>query len=184
MREQMFTPEETHEFFQIMQQARSDAQRRWFRRTEVAMHRALQFLVAGGTPYHCTAGDRLITVGSNGDLYPCRRMPIHVGNLLETSLAELYYESDLFRALRDRSRISDGCDGCMFTKLCRGGLKCLSYAVNGDPFTADPGCWLHRDPGGSKQPMIGAEAISLLEKRERCEPVIFTQGLARFQMFC
>lgn len=142
MRGQMLTPEETHEFFQLMQQARSDARRRLFRRTEVAMHRALQFLVAGGTPYHCTAGDSLITVQPNGDLYPCRRMPIRVGNLMETSLAELYYESDLFRALGVRSRISDGCDGCMFTKLCRGGLKCLSYAVTGDPFTADPGCWL------------------------------------------
>jgi len=149
MREQMLTPGETREFFQLMHQARSDAQQRWFRRTEVAMHRALQFLVAGGTPYHCTAGDSLITVGPNGDLYPCRRMPIRVGNLMETSLAELYYESDLFRALRDRSRISEGCEGCMSTKLCRGGLKCLSYAVSGDPFTADPGCWL-RTPDREK----------------------------------
>jgi radical SAM protein with 4Fe4S-binding SPASM domain len=105
------------------------------------MHRALQFL-EGGHPYQCTAGDRLITVQPNGDLYPCRRMPIRTGNLLETPLVDLYQKSPLFRALRDRDRTSKGCQGCLFSGLCRGGLKCLSYAVTGDPFVADPGCWL------------------------------------------
>ena len=82
-----------------------------------------------------------MTVQANGDLYPCRRMPIQVGNLMETPLADLYYNSDLFSRLRDRDRISHGCQDCFYSKLCCGGLKCLSYAVAGDPFKADPGCW-------------------------------------------
>lgn len=142
LKKQVLTSEETREFFEIMKKARSNAARFWFKRTEIAMHRALQFLVGDGTPYHCTAGDTLIAVQPNGDLYPCRRMPIRVGNLLETPLVELYYESGLFLALRNRQNVSDGCQDCSYSKLCRGGLKCLSYAVTGDPFTADPGCWL------------------------------------------
>jgi radical SAM protein with 4Fe4S-binding SPASM domain len=106
------------------------------------MHRGLQFLVGGGRPYHCNAGDSLITVQHNGDVYPCRRMPIRVGNLKETRLAELYYSSDLLCALRDQQRVSRGCEACCFAPLCRGGLKCLSYATTNDSFTADPGCWL------------------------------------------
>jgi radical SAM protein with 4Fe4S-binding SPASM domain len=141
LRQQMLTPDETREFLEIMHKARKKAECRWFNRTEIAMHRALQFLIAGGRPYHCTAGDTLVTVQPNGDLYPCRRMPIQVGNLTETSLVELYYGSDLFHNLRDRSRISDSCQSCFYSKLCRGGLKCLSYAVTGDPFRSDPGCW-------------------------------------------
>ncbi len=141
LREQVLTPDETHEFFEIMNRARNEAASCWFGRTEIAMHRALQFLMAGGMPYHCSAGDTLITVQPNGDLYPCRRMPIRVGNLMETSLLELYYQSKLFCALRNRHRISDGCQDCFYAKLCRGGLKCLSYAETGDPFKADPGCW-------------------------------------------
>jgi len=141
LREQVLTPEETRELFELMRAARAEASGRWFGRTEIAMHRALQFLVAGGRAYHCTAGDSLVTVGPNGDLYPCRRMPIRVGNLMETPLAELYYGSDLFCALRDRQRVSEGCRGCPHSARCRGGLKCLSYAVTGDPFQADPGCW-------------------------------------------
>jgi radical SAM protein with 4Fe4S-binding SPASM domain len=138
LKENVLTPEETQEFFEIMKKARNQEARRWFGRTEIAMHRALQFLVAGGRPYHCTAGDTLVTVHPNGDLYPCRRMPIPVGNLLETPLTELYFNSDLFHALRNRNLISERCQDCFYSELCRGGLRCLSYAMTGEPFEADP----------------------------------------------
>ena len=141
LQEQVLTPDETREFFNIMLKARAQAVHSWFGRTEIAMHRALQFSLAGGRPYHCAAGDTLVTVLPNGDLYPCRRMPIRVGNVMETRLEELYYSSDLFCALRNRHLVSAGCQDCFYAGLCRGGLKCLSYAVKGDPFTADPGCW-------------------------------------------
>jgi radical SAM protein with 4Fe4S-binding SPASM domain len=114
---------------------------RWIGHTEIAMHRALQFLLAGGTPYHCTAGGTLLTVMPNGDVYPCRRMPVRVGNLFETSLEKLYSQSQFLRALRDRSGCSDGCEGCAMSS-CRGGLRYLSYAMSNDPFKADPSCWL------------------------------------------
>lgn len=142
LHEGVLTPEETWEFFTIMQKARRKSLRYLFNRTEVAMFRALQFMESPGRPYYCTAGDSLITVQPNGDLYPCRRMPVRVGNLMETPLSELYYHSNLFNELRDRNRVSKGCETCSFSEKCRGGLKCLSFAVTGDPFTADPGCWV------------------------------------------
>jgi len=141
MAEEMLNPQETQEFFEIMERERVKTQRSWFNKTEISMHRALQFLVGDGKPYRCTAGDTLITVQPNGDLYPCRRMPISVGNLTTVPLKELYYKSGLFQDLRDRNKVSDGCEKCFYNKLCQGGLKCLSYAVTGDPFKKDPGCW-------------------------------------------
>jgi radical SAM protein with 4Fe4S-binding SPASM domain len=143
LKEQMLSPDETREFFNIMYRAHNEAMRK-FSRTEISMHRALQFLVGGGHPYHCGAGETLITVLPNGDLYPCRRMPIRVGNLMETPLTELYFTCDLFCSLRNPNNISDECRDCIFSSKCRGGLKCLSYAVTGDPFKADPGCWRSR----------------------------------------
>jgi radical SAM protein with 4Fe4S-binding SPASM domain len=140
MNETELSTDETREFFEVMYRAKNKAMLR-FSRTEISMHRALQFLIAGGQPYRCTAGDTLITIHSNGDLYPCRRMPERVGNVLETPLSELYFRSDFFSALRDRNRMSEGCEECDFFSKCRGGLKCLSYARTGDPFKADPGCW-------------------------------------------
>jgi radical SAM protein with 4Fe4S-binding SPASM domain len=142
---QVLTPQETREFFAVMRKSRPTFWRSWFGASEVAMHRALQFLVGGGRPYRCTAGDSLITVQPNGDVVPCRRMPLRVGNLLETPLAELYERSPLLRALRDPDRPSRGCEECAFARLCGGGLRCLSTAVHGDPFVADPGCWLARN---------------------------------------
>jgi len=139
LREQIMTPAETKEFFMLMEQARD--RWAWFSRTEIAMFRALQFLIGGGRPYHCTAGDTLLTIQPNGDLYPCRRMPIRIGNVLEIPLLELYDTSELLQKLRCPEQISAGCQDCFYAKLCRGGLKCLSYAITGDPFEADPGCW-------------------------------------------
>jgi radical SAM protein with 4Fe4S-binding SPASM domain len=138
--DQLLTTAETREFFEVMHQARRECAEQ-FSRTEIAMARALQFLVGGGAPYHCGAGDTIVCVQPNGDLYPCRRMPIRVGNLFQTPLAELYEESVLFWALRDRSRTPAACASCRFRESCGGGLRCLSYAVTGDPFAADPGCW-------------------------------------------
>jgi radical SAM protein with 4Fe4S-binding SPASM domain len=140
LRDQVLTPDETREFFALMRQARNDASQAWFGRTEVAMHRALQFLAAGGRPYRCQAGDGLLTVMHDGTIYPCRRLPIWVGNSSEQSLAEVYYGSEVLRQLRHPDKITKGCHGCFYAALCRGGLRCLAYAVNGDPFTADPGC--------------------------------------------
>lgn len=138
---QALTPAETQELFVLMRQARQQVHARPGNRTEISMNRALQFL-EGGRCYRCTAGDTLITLMPNGDLYPCRRMPIRSGNVLEKPLSKLYFESDLLRRLRDPKGVSSGCEGCGYRGACRGGLKCLSYATTGDPFTADPGCWL------------------------------------------
>jgi radical SAM protein with 4Fe4S-binding SPASM domain len=142
----VLSPEQTREFFGVMRRARDAIRRRWFNRTEVSMHRALQFLEGGSRPYRCTAGDTLLTVMPNGDLYPCRRMPVHVGNIVETPLCELYH-GDFLRSLRDSQQVSKGCEACIWRKRCGGGLKCLSYAVTGDPFTTDPGCWLATGEG-------------------------------------
>ncbi len=138
-------PLETFNFFKLMNRARESGKMSgWLRprRTEVAMHRGLQFLVGGGRPYKCAAGESLISILPNGDVYPCRRMPVRVGNVLETSLAKIYHESEMLNALRDPDRIGDRCRRCFFARECRGGLRCLSYAINGGPFEGDPGCWL------------------------------------------
>lgn len=145
--EQTLTPTETREFFEIMLAARIDAACGAFGQTEIAMGRGLQFLVAGEKPYRCRAGDSLVTILPNGDLYPCRRMPILIGNVLDTPLVELYYGHEVLRALRDRDRISDGCEACRYAGFCRGGDRCLSYAATGDPFRADPGCWMAHGEG-------------------------------------
>jgi radical SAM protein with 4Fe4S-binding SPASM domain len=134
--------EETLAFFKLMERSRKKKRPFLPDKKDVAMHRALQFLVGGGEPYHCCAGDTLITVLPNGDVLPCRRMPVVVGNIFEKPLKEIYLDDPFLQSLRDKNTICRGCEQCLFNKVCGGGLRCLSQAVNGSPFYADPGCWL------------------------------------------
>ncbi len=158
----VLAPEETRDFFHALERARRRAKHIPFFRTEVAASRALQFLASGGEPYRCVAGDTLLTVQADGDVVSCRRMPIPVGNVTTASLARIYRDSDLLAALRDRDRVSEGCEGCFYARLCRGGLRCLAYAMTGDPFRRDPGCWMgiarHRggEPGGGEKTRLRA----------------------------
>lgn len=137
--ENVLTPDETREFIGIMER---ESRSSWFRYSRVKLHRSLQFTATGATPYRCSAGDTLVTVLANGDVCPCRRMPIVVGNMLEHSLEDLYQDSKIFRNLRDRGRVSKGCEKCFYARTCGGGSRCIACAVHGDPFNADPGCWL------------------------------------------
>lgn len=150
----ILTPDETRELFETMA---AEAKRGWRRRTEISLLRALQFIVGGGVPYRCTAGDGLVTVLANGDLCPCRRLPRTVGNVLRQPLAELYASSPVFCELRNRQRVSAGCEKCFYSHTCGGGLRCLAYAVHGDPFRADPGCWLAVAPAAEAATLAAPE---------------------------
>ena len=96
--------------------------------TQVTMSRALQFLQTGEIPYKCTAGTKLLTVMENGDLVPCRRMPIVLGNVLKENLLEIYKKSNVIKQL-EREEIPKECIKCEHSEKCRGGLKCLTYAM-------------------------------------------------------
>jgi radical SAM protein with 4Fe4S-binding SPASM domain len=138
--EDMFlNSDETREYLKLMQK---EQQRGWLRKSRVTLYRSLQFIVSGEQPYRCAAGDTLVTVLPNGDVCPCRRMPLVVGNLFNENVEKIYAESELFQKLRDRTRVADGCEGCFYSRTCNGGSRCLASAVHGDPFRADPGCWL------------------------------------------
>ena len=138
----LMTPDETREFIGLMERER---RRGWLGPSPVVLHRSLQFTAEGVSPYRCSAGDTLVTVLPNGDVCPCRRMPIVAGNMLRQPLESIYGTSDLFSRLRDRNRMSSGCEGCFYARSCGGGSRCLAWAVHGDPFRADPGCWLASD---------------------------------------
>ncbi len=167
----VLTPEETREFFTVMDES-GTAERLLpseGEETEVSMRRALQFLVGGGPPYRCTAGDTLITIMPNGDLYPCRRMPVRVGNVRDTPLIELYENAGLLRALRDRERTPSACGKCAHASRCGGGLKCLAHAMTGDPHGPDPGCWLAE--GAARRGTAGSRALDRTHRRRRGRPV-------------
>ena len=108
-------------------------------KTNIAMYRALQFQMTNDYPYTCTAGKSLLTVMENGDLVPCRRMPIVVGNILNDNMYDLYKNSRILKELQN-DITPDDCKKCEYSTKCSGGLKCLTYAIYKDLNHKDVGC--------------------------------------------
>jgi len=131
--------EETREYLEIMHKERQKLKEKKHNTTTISMYRALQFQMTNDFAYGCTAGDTLLTVMENGDLVPCRRMPIVVGNLLKENMYDIYKKNKILKELREK-KIPDECVKCEHSEMCHGGLKCLTFALYKDLNHKDIGC--------------------------------------------
>jgi radical SAM protein with 4Fe4S-binding SPASM domain len=84
-------------------------------------------------------GKGIMFVAHDGAIYPSGFMPITCGVFPKDNLVQTYQRSALFQALRDPQRLKGKCGVCKFRTLC-GGSRARSYAVNGDPLSAEPDC--------------------------------------------
>lgn len=131
--------EQTQEYLDIMNNERNKLKKKRRNKTSISMYRALQFQKTNDFAYGCTAGDTLLTVMENGDLVPCRRMPIVVGNLLKDNMYQLYKNNEVLKELR-LNKVPDDCCECEHSEMCHGGLKCLTYALYKELDHKDVGC--------------------------------------------
>jgi len=87
----------------------------------------------------CSAGSGMFYIKPNGDVWPCAFVPIKAGNLREQSALEIWRNSPVFRALRDRSNLRGPCATCKYRDVC-GGCRARTLALTGDLFASDPMC--------------------------------------------
>lgn len=87
----------------------------------------------------CSAGYNQLTVESNGDVYPCRRLPIVIGNALDSNFIEIW-KSEVLSKLRDRDLLEGKCKDCKLRWHC-GGCRAIPYAMNGNYLAEDPQCF-------------------------------------------
>lgn len=88
----------------------------------------------------CPVGFQTITITENGDIMPCRRLPIVTGNIKTDSFFKVWYTDAVLCQLRDRTSINK-CGNCSMLNECGGG-RCIAYAYYGDYMERDPQCWL------------------------------------------
>lgn len=88
----------------------------------------------------CSVGNNALTIMPNGDVLPCRRLPIKLGNLFETTLYDIWYTSDLLWEMRNPNNLKGKCHDCEYIPICRG-CRAVAYAVKGDYLAEDPQCW-------------------------------------------
>ncbi len=87
----------------------------------------------------CVIGKDGLCVMPTGDVFPCRRFPIPIGNLLETPLTQIWDESETLEKLRKKENLKGKCGRCEI-KDCRG-CRSLALALTGDSLEEDPHCW-------------------------------------------
>lgn len=92
----------------------------------------------------CGAAQSYINVMQNGDVYPCRRMPIKVGNVLEEDLLQIWQHPLMWKLRQKHKFVQGKCKTCYFSatapEVCSGGASCIAYACYQDPFQPDPQC--------------------------------------------
>jgi AdoMet-dependent heme synthase len=74
-----------------------------------------------------------------GQIFPSGFLPITVGSVRETSLADAYRSSGLFRALRMPTLLKGRCGRCEFREIC-GGSRSRAFSITGDFLETDPWC--------------------------------------------
>jgi len=89
----------------------------------------------------CVLGKDGICVMPDGTVFPCRRFPLPIGNLLDTSLGRVWEESEVLQTLRERENLKGKCGRCDQEECT--GCRSLAFALTGDYLAEDPNCWYH-----------------------------------------
>jgi radical SAM protein with 4Fe4S-binding SPASM domain len=87
----------------------------------------------------CGAGRFYCAISPEGNVQPCVFMPLVVGNLRTERLEDIWFNSPVFRDLRDREKLKGRCGKCEFKFVC-GGCRARAYAYHDDYLMSDPGC--------------------------------------------
>ena len=77
-----------------------------------------------------------MSINANGDLHVCVHEEEKYGNILKSSIKEVYQTE--MRKWHDGSKVYKGCDGCEYIKMCSSGCQMVSMGFNGETASKDP----------------------------------------------
>jgi AdoMet-dependent heme synthase len=88
----------------------------------------------------CIVGKDGMALLPDGTVFPCRRLNIPIGNLLETPLDQLWQQSEVLENIRTKKKLQGKCGTCAILDCF--GCRAMTYALTGDYLAADPHCWI------------------------------------------
>ena len=109
----------------------------------ILMYRPLFTLVApndSNVGALCSVGNNALTIMPDGTVYPCRRLPIPIGNILTDGLFTIWYDSEVLWKIRNPKNIEGKCQDCELLANCRG-CRAMAYFCSGDYMAEDIQCW-------------------------------------------
>ena len=87
----------------------------------------------------CVLGTDGLCLMPDGTVFPCRRFPLPIGNLLKNSLKSIWEKSEVLEKVRHKENLKGKCGTCRIGGCT--GCRSLSYALTGDFLAEDPHCW-------------------------------------------
>jgi AdoMet-dependent heme synthase len=79
----------------------------------------------------CIAGMHYCRIYPNGDVTPCPYLPVKLGNIREQSFKDIWFNSPVFKALRNPDCLKGKCGACEFKQVC-GGCRARAYGLSAD----------------------------------------------------
>ncbi len=87
----------------------------------------------------CGIGINIVVIVANGNVYPCRRMPILLGKTPQENIRSIFIHSQELNKFREVERM-EKCSTCDLLQYCRG-CPAVAYGFSGSYFNPDPQCW-------------------------------------------
>ena len=87
----------------------------------------------------CVLGTDGLCIMPEGTVFPCRRFPLPIGNLLVDSLESIWKKSEILEKVRRKDLLKGKCGICRIENCT--GCRSLAYALTGDFLAEDPHCW-------------------------------------------
>ena len=91
-------------------------------------------------------GRRAINVTPHGKVLPCHAAEtipgMTFGNVQDTSLADIWFNSEAFNRFRGTAWMPEPCRSCDRREIDWGGCRCQALAIAGDAAAMDPACSL------------------------------------------
>ena len=84
-------------------------------------------------------GNGFVFISHTGEIWPSGFLPLTAGNVKKDSLVDVYRNSEIFKGLRDYSKLKGKCGVCEYKSVC-GGSRARAYAVTGELMGSDPFC--------------------------------------------
>jgi heme b synthase len=87
----------------------------------------------------CLGGTGFCFVSHVGIVQPCGFLEVNCGDVRQTSFAEIWHDSKVFKDLRDFNKLEGKCGACEYRKVC-GGCRARAYEATGDYLAEEPLC--------------------------------------------
>lgn len=88
----------------------------------------------------CPIGNNIMALTPNGEMLPCCKLPISLGNILSMDFHDAW-NSKIMDEFRSSRNLKGKCGCCVHKEIC-GGCRAAAYATYGDYLVEDPQCWM------------------------------------------